>query len=148
LKALPLSYNNSVKRLLAQFMLGAVILVNLQCALVFLIWPGSYVGAFELTRPVGEAMLRGMGVWFLMWNVPYIVALWNPIRHRLALYESLAMQAIGLLGETAIYASLPAVHAVAQASIARFITFDTLGLLALITAAWVSRDSFDKIHIF
>jgi hypothetical protein len=132
----------------SRFLIGAVLLVNLQCALAFLIWPGRYTSAFELAGAPGEAMLRGVGVLFVMWNVPYAVAFWNPGRHRLALYEALAMQAIGLLGETAIYAGLPAVHVVARASIARFIAFDTFGLLALVAATWLNRNSFDKSPIF
>jgi len=128
-----------MKLFLARLLIGVVFLVNLQCALAFLIWPGRYTSAFELTGALGEAMLRGVGVLFVMWNVPYAVGLWNPTRHRLSLYEALAMQAIGLLGEMAIYASLHAVHIVARASIARFIAFDALGLLALVAAAWLSR---------
>ncbi len=54
--------------------------------------------------PAGHG--AGMGVLFLMWNVPYAVALWHPLRHRISLYEALAMQAIGLLGESLIYLSL------------------------------------------
>jgi hypothetical protein len=38
--------------------------------------------------------LRGIGVLFLMWNVPYLVALWHPIRHRISLYEWLAIRSI------------------------------------------------------
>jgi hypothetical protein len=32
-----------------------------------------------------------------MWNVPYAVAFWDPVSHRLSLLEAIAMQAIGLL---------------------------------------------------
>jgi len=67
------------------------------------------------------------------------VALWNPARHRTVLYIAIAMQTIGLVGETWIYLSLPPVHAAARASIMRFIIFDGLGLLALLAAVWISR---------
>jgi hypothetical protein len=82
-----------------------------------------------------------MGVLFLMWNVPYVIALWNPVHFRVSLYEAVVMQAIGLAGETAIYFMLPAVYAIARASIARFALFDGLGLVALLAAAWITRRS-------
>ena len=92
---------------LARILIGFVFLVNVQCALVFLIWPEKYTPGFELSGVPGEAMLRGLGVLFLMWNVPYAVALWNPIRYRLALWMAIAMQAIGVAGETLIAITLP-----------------------------------------
>lgn len=116
-----------------------VFAMNLQAALSFLLYPGRYTFAYELSGALGEAMLRGMGVLFLMWNVPYAVALWHPARYRLALFMALAMQLIGLLGETFIYFTLPSAHDIARGSIARFIEFDSLGLLSLLAAAWVVR---------
>ena len=81
--------------------------------------------------------MRGMGVLFLMWNVPYAVALWNPLRYRISLYEASAMQAIGLLGCGLILFSLPAAHAILQASLLRFIAFDGAGLILLLLAVWL-----------
>lgn len=130
--------NQPVKLNLARALIGVVLLINVQSALSFLIWPSAYAGGFELSGEVGDAMLRGMGVLFLMWNVPYAVALWHPIRHRISLYEAVAMQAIGLVGETYIYTSLTAVHSIARSSIARFIAFDSLGLLLLVLAVWIT----------
>lgn len=126
---------------LARGMIGVVILFNLQAALVFLIWPANYVPAFELGGAVGEAMLRGLGILFIMWNVPYAVAMWNPVCYRISLYEALAMQTIGLVGETIILSRLPVVHNLARASISRFIVFDAVGLLLLITATWITKRS-------
>jgi hypothetical protein len=48
------------------------------------------------------------------------------------------MQTIGLVGETYILWSLPALHQVARQSITRFVIFDGAGLLALLLAVWVS----------
>jgi hypothetical protein len=126
---------------LSRLLIGLVLISNLSCALAFLLWPGRYAPGFELQGALGEAMVRALGVLFVMWNVPYAVALWHPARHRLSLYEAIAMQAIGLLGESWIWFSLPAIHAVARASITRFIVFDALGLLALAAAAWTTRQS-------
>src|SRR3989304_344265 len=106
---------------LARGLIGAVFLVNLQSVLAFLLWPGRYAPAFELGGVAGAAMVRGLGVLFLMWNVPYAVALWHPVRHRNFLCVALAMQAIGLVGETLIYTSLPVTSEILRASILRFI---------------------------
>lgn len=124
---------------LSRLLIGLVLLVNLQSAFTYLLWPEGYAPGFEMTGDIGAAMVRGMGVLFVMWNVPYVVALWNPVRYHIALYITIAMQVIGLVGETWIYLSLPTVHATARASIMRFIIFDALGFLALLAAAWISR---------
>ena len=124
---------------LARILIGAVLLINLQAAAAFLFWPSRFVGSFELAGTVGEATLRGMAVLFLMWNVPYAVALWNPLRYRVSLYEAIAMQTIGIAGETIIYLSLPDIHFQARSAIWRFILFDGLGLLALLAAALLTR---------
>ena len=116
-----------------------MILWNLQAAFVFLIWPERYTAGFELQGMPSEAMLRGFGVLFVMWNVPYAVALWNPIRHRISLYEALAMQTIGLVGEGAIYLSLPGAFDLLRASISRFILFDLVGLILLLVALFLTR---------
>lgn len=126
---------------LARGLIGVVIFFNLQAALVFLLWPQNYISAFELEGVIGEAMLRGLGVLFLMWNVPYAVALWNPIRYRISLYEALVMQTLGLVGESLIYATVPEIHSLVRGSIMRFIAFDAFGLILLIGAAWIIRKS-------
>ena len=126
---------------LVRGLIAAVFLVNLQCALAFLLWPGEYAPAFELEGVAGDAMVRGLGVLFMMWNVPYAVALWNPFRHRNLVFAALAMQAIGLVGETMIFTSLPATSEILRASLTRFILFDALGWLALLAAAWLVRKS-------
>ena len=116
---------------------------NVQCALAFLISPAVYSASFELSGPTGEAMVRGIGVLFLMWNVPYAVAFWHPVRYRVALWEALAMQSIGLIGESLILLTLDAGYARARTSIARFIAFDAAGLVLLVAAAWFTRRSFN-----
>ena len=124
---------------LARGLIGLVILWNLGAAFVFLLRPELYTGAYELGGQPGAAALRGIGLLFVMWNVPYVVALWHPVRHRTSLYEALAMQTIGLVGEAVIYFSLPTIHMVLRASILRFIAFDGLGLVLLVIAHWITR---------
>ena len=123
----------------ARLFVLAVIGANLQSAFVLILKPQTYAPSFELTGAPGVALIRGLGFLFVMWNVPYVIAAWNPNRHRLAIYESLAMQTIGLAGEIWIHYGLPIVHTTARASILRFIIFDALGLIALVVAAWISR---------
>ncbi len=123
---------------LARLLVGAVLAINVQSAIAFLWRPEVYAPGFELSGAAGEGMLRALGVLFLMWNVPYAVALAHPRKYRVSLYEAIAMQTIGLVGETLIFFSLPDVHQIARGSILRFILFDGLGLLALLAAAWLS----------
>ena len=125
---------------LARGFIGLTILWNLQAGFVFLLWPERYTAAFEQGGAPGAAALRGIGVLFLMWNVPYLVALWHPVRHRISLYEALAMQTIGLLGEGIIYLIIPIIHAALRTSVFRFIVFDALGLGLLLIAAWITRE--------
>jgi hypothetical protein len=124
----------------ARILIGLVILWNLQAALAFLLWPERYVQAYELEEVAGAAALRGIGVLFLMWNIPYLVALWHPVRNHVSVYEALAMQTIGLLGEGFIYLYLPANYTTLQSSISRFILFDAVGLLLLLVAAAMTRN--------
>ena len=124
--------NRSDLRLWAARLLIAVVVAwNLQAALIFLLTPERFAPGFELSGVPGAAAVRGIAVLFIMWNIPYLVALWQPRRNRLALWEALVMQAVGVIGESLILASLPAGHAVLHASILRFIAFDASGVVAL-----------------
>jgi len=129
----------TIRLWLGRLLIGSVLVWNVQCALAFLSAPATYAPGFELSGPAGAAMVRGMAVLFLMWNVPYAVALWHPVRHRVSLYEAVAMQTIGLIGESLILWSLRGGHPVAAANVARFIAFDGTGLVALILAVWLTK---------
>jgi hypothetical protein len=107
--------------------------------LTFLISPGLYAPGFELAGIPGEAAVRGTAVLFVMWNIPYVVALWQPHRHRISLWEALIMQVTGLLGESLILRSIPAGHMMLQSSLVRFIGFDAAGVLLLIGAVVLAR---------
>lgn len=124
---------------LARLCIGLVLAWNVQCALAFLVAPENFAAGFELAGAPGDAAVRGIGLLFLMWNVPYAAALWHPLRHRVSLYEALAMQVTGLLGESLIFLSLPAAHAIARRSLGRFIVFDAVGLALLILATATTR---------
>jgi len=130
-----------VRLWISRVLIGAVILWNVQCAIAFLAAPGAYAPGFELGGPAGEAMVRGLGVLFLMWNVPYVVALLHPVRHRTSLYEAVAMQTIGLAGESLILWSLGAGHPAVSSTVLRFIAFDGAGLMLLALAVWMTHRS-------
>jgi hypothetical protein len=130
---------SAIRLTITRCLIAAVVLINLQCAIMFLLKPEFFLSAFELSAIPGEAALRGMGVLFLIWNVPYLVAFFNPVRYKVALYEAIAMQTIGLVGEMAIFASLPVAHALLRDSIARFILFDAGGLIALVVSLYTVR---------
>jgi hypothetical protein len=129
----------SNKLWLARTLIGVVLIINLQSAFVFFFKPEAFAPAYELTGIPGQTAIRGLAVLFLMWNVPYIVALINPIKFRISLYEAIAMQSIGLIGETLILWGLPEGHETLHSSIIRFIIFDGCGLAALILAAWITK---------
>jgi hypothetical protein len=122
---------------ISRLLIGLVTAWNLQAAFAFIFSPGGFVPAYELSGVPGEAAIRGFGLLFLMWNVPYLFALVNPVCYRLALTLSLLMQLTGLIGETYIYFTLPADHTVLGSSILRFIAFDGAGLV-LLTIAWIA----------
>ncbi len=120
---------------LACLLIGIVTAWNLQAAFVFIFLPGRFVNAYELSGAAGEAAIRGFGILFLMWNVPYLFAVRDPIRYQLALTFALLMQSIGLIGESYIFSTLTVEHVLLRDSILRFIIFDGAGLL-LLAVAW------------
>jgi len=123
----------------ARLLIAVVIAWNLECALVFWLNPGVFAPGFELAGVPGAAAVQGFAVLFVMWNIPYLVALWNPMHHRRSVWESLVMQTVGVIGESLILFLLPAGHAILHASLLRFIFFDATGVLLLIGAGLVSN---------
>ena len=123
---------------ISRLLIAYVLFVNVQSAVLFLLQPEAYAPGFELSGAAGTDMVRGMGLLFLMWNVPYAVALSHPVRRRISLYEALVMQAIGLFGETFLLMSLPSGHAALVDSVGRFILFDGIGLGALVVALFLT----------
>jgi hypothetical protein len=123
----------------ARIFIGIVTFFNLECAVAFLSNPGSFAPAYELTGAVGHAMIRAMGLLFVMWNVPYVFALINPLRHNVSLIEAVVMQAVGVIGETILLLTLPGSHPVLADSVLRFIIFDGAGLILLLIALLITK---------
>ncbi len=121
---------------LARLLLALVLVSNLYAALGFLFSPQQFTAAYELAGIPGEVAVAAIGLLFLMWQVPYLVAFIYPVRHKISLLEALIMQSLGLIGETFILFRIPGQHAVLKSGITRFIVFDLAGL-ALLVIAWL-----------
>jgi hypothetical protein len=130
----------SIRLWIARLLIGIVTAWNLQAAFAFIFSPNGFVSAYELLGIPGEAAIRGFGVLFLMWNVPYLFAVKDPIRYQLALTFALFMQFIGLIGESYILSTLTVDHVLLRTSILRFIIFDGAGLLLLAIARLMIMD--------
>ena len=129
------------RKWLARVLIGTVLFINVQCALLFLSQPSVYIPGFALEGGAGIVYVRGIGLLFLMWNVPYFAAVLDPMKNRVSLYEATIMQAIGLVGETLLLLSLPVGYQALHNTIRRFILFDAVGLVLLLLAVWVTRVS-------
>jgi hypothetical protein len=136
----PVTLKNKNRKLwLGRALIAVVLFLNLQAAVLFLIHPADYASGFELTGVPGSSMIQGMGLLFIMWNVPYLVALLHPVKHRLSLIEALIMQSIGVIGESSLKCLLPAGHLILSASVNRFILFDAADLVLLLLAWIITR---------
>ena len=116
---------------IARLALIIVFVVNVQCALGFIVNPQDFVGAYELSGAVGAAAIQGLGVAFLMWNATYPLPIVNPLKHRVLFGVVLAQQVIGIIGEFYVQSQLPAGHAALAESITRFSNFDLFGLVIM-----------------
>ncbi len=89
-------------------LIAPVVFFNLQCSFEFLVHAERYAPSFDLYETTGTYMIQGLGLFFLMWNIPYLAALIDPIRHATSLTEAVIMQAIGVVGETLLLLNVPA----------------------------------------
>ncbi len=115
-----------------------VFAMNVQCAFSYIFMPESFLGGFQLSGVVGAVAVQGIGVSLLLLNATYTAFLVLPQRFRALGAIILFQQAIGLVGESMIYLSLPEFgYAQLAHSIARFIVFDAIGLV-LMTLSFVA----------
>jgi preprotein translocase subunit SecG len=134
--------NNSdmLYSILPRFLLAIVAGWNLLCAIQFIIQPGMYLSAFDLSRESGRATVQSIGILFIMWNVPYLLAILQPFRWKILVLCALLMQAIGCIGEIWIRSQLQESPAFRD-SLTRFTIFDVTGFfLLLLTIYLVNRD--------
>ena len=113
-----------------------VFIVNIHCAISFIVDPGPYAWNFGLRGDSGHFAVRGLGIAFLMWNATYPVFIALPNRFKVVGGIVLAQQLIGLIGESLLLPYLPHASFLFAASIMRFIEFDAFGLL-IMTIAFV-----------
>ncbi len=118
----------------ARVAVALVLASNLSAAVPYLIDPSRYTAGFELKGAAGEAMVRGLGVLFVMWSVAYLPLIAHPDRHRTLFGVIVAQQVLGLVGESWILATLPPGHTALVAAGLRFIAFDGVGLVVLLAA--------------
>ena len=114
-----------------RLVVAVVCVWNLTAAVPFALNPADYTSGFEVSGVGGEALVRGLGIAFLMWQVPFVPVIWHPGRNRVCFACVLGMQLVGLVGESVMMANLPAGHAPLRATGWRFIAFDTAGLVLM-----------------
>jgi len=124
----------STKILIARLLIAAVTVMNLLAAFQFLLRPQDYAAGFDMTGVAGGAMIQGLGLLFLMWNIPYVFAAVQPARNFISLIEAVIMQFIGVCGESLLLSGLTGEHPMLEESVRRFIVFDGAGLVFLLGA--------------
>ncbi len=125
--------------LFTRIIVGAVFLMNVSCALAFILQPDTYSPGFEVAGVPGRVYVQGLGILFLMWNATYPLVLLHPIRYRALFIVVLIQQAIGFTGETWLWLTLPSGHSPLRATGLRFMLFDGIGLIAMAGAYWLLR---------
>ena len=132
---------------LARGALTVVLVWNLQAALAFILVPDAHTAGFEVEGVPGQVVVRGLGILFLMWNVPYVAALIHPLRQIVPFTCAVVAQFIGLVGETWLFVTLPPGHYALRATGLRFIAFDGVGFVLLVLTlvlAWRFRQSAEQ----
>lgn len=114
-----------------RILIGVVTFWNILCAVEFIFYPGRYAASFDLAGDTGNAVIRSLGILFIMWNVPYLLAIIHPYRWRILVIAAIVMQVIGCIGEVWIRSQIHP-SSMMSLSIQRFVVFDIAGLLLLI----------------
>ena len=126
---------DSRKRIwIARVLVVLVFAIDVQCAVQFILWPDAYTAAYQVEGASAEAMVRTVGICFLMWNATYPPVFVHPDRYRVLFGVVIAQQLIGLVGEALLLTSLQPGLEVLASSIVRFIVFDAAGLVLLAIA--------------
>ena len=123
---------------LARAAVFIVFCLNVMCAVQFIAEPAQYAAAYGLpaTQEAG-ALVAGLGVAFLMWNVTYPAVIVSPRRFRALYVVVLIQQLVGLVGESFIWWRLIDAGlggGLMAAGIMRFVLFDGGGLIVMLAA--------------
>jgi hypothetical protein len=111
----------------------AVFLINVSCALGFLIDPVGSAISYGIEGAQGPVAMQGMAVTFLMWNTTYPLVIFNPGKNIKVYIIVLAQQLVGLIGESLILATMDAAvrNDALMGSVLKFIAFDGGGLIIM-----------------
>lgn len=113
----------------------AVFLINMMCAVQFIVDPQSYTYSYEVaTASGGIAAIQGIGVAFAMWNVTYPFYIWKPSKMKWVGIIILIQQLVGLVGELYIKSTLGMEQVILASSIMRFVYFDLGGFICMLVA--------------
>jgi len=123
----------------SRILVGMVFVANLTAAVPFVLHPERYTSGFEVSGVPGIVFVRSLGILFLMWNAAYPPVILTPHRQRTLFAVLIAMQLIGLAGETWMYLTLPAGYPALMTTGLRFILFDAGGLVLLTAGMLLSR---------
>lgn len=120
---------------------------NLLCAIQFILFAQDYASSFDLLPDVtGRAVIQSIGILFMMWNIPYFFAFLHPYKWYIALISATLMQLTGLVGEIWIKSQLQHPQNMVS-SIQRFIIFDAIGLILLVSAVFLVWHKWRKNEI-
>jgi hypothetical protein len=106
--------------------------VNISAAFGYIFQPEKYVSGFEVDGVAGRVILQGIGILFLMWNTTYPLVILQPRRYLTLFVIVLVQQAIGVIGESWLWGSIPAGHEALKQTGLRFIIFDGGGLILML----------------
>lgn len=124
---------------LARILVSGIFFANLSAAIPFILHPARFAHGFEISGIPGEVSVRGLGILFLMWNATYPPVILRPDQYRVLFGVILAQQLIGFIGESSMWLMLPPGHGALTSTGLRFILFDGIGFIALISAFILSR---------
>ena len=128
------------RKWLGRVLIGTVLFINVQCALLFLLQPRVYVPGFGLEGGMGIVYVRGIGLLFLMWNVPYFRCSVGPNEESSFVVRGDRHADDRFGGRNAAAAEFTSrASGASQHSVRRFILFDAVGLVLLLLAVWVTR---------
>ncbi len=98
MKALNAKWQPIMAAVLPRLLIGIVAFWNILCAVPFIFQAELYTSSFGLSGEVGIAVIRSFGVLFLMWTIPYLLAILHPYRWQILIVAAILMQAIGMRG--------------------------------------------------
>ena len=57
-------------RMVSSGLIGLVFIINIQAGIDFFINPDHFLAAYQIDGVPGKAAISGIGLLFLMWNIP------------------------------------------------------------------------------